>query len=93
MRDYDWLVCDTCACYIANNDATSLDYYYEEEKAAEVLATMNKSLEEANGYAVLNFDELHGFSSFRCDCCKCLAGNRHMVSFLSLQEVNNVQKL
>jgi len=77
----DWLVCDTCACYIANGDASSLDYYYDEEKALEVFRTMNKSLEETHGYAVLSSEEPYDFSNSRCDCCQCLAGNRHRVTF------------
>tara|TARA_R100000664_G_scaffold27686_1_gene38526 strand:+ start:2137 stop:2403 length:267 start_codon:yes stop_codon:yes gene_type:complete len=80
----EWKVCDTCANYIANGDATSLDYYYQEEEAAKILDTMNKNLEEAQGHAVLSSEEPYGFSNYTCDCCESQAGDRHIVKFISI---------
>ena len=62
-----WLVCELCACYIANGDATALDYWYSPEDADSTLKAMNGALERADGYAVLCGE--YGITRTECDCC------------------------
>jgi hypothetical protein len=68
------LVCDSCACAIANDDYSGMDDA-EESSVRAGLARLNQ-----RGYAVLG-DE-YGFTWRACECCGGLAGNRHTVALL-----------
>lgn len=69
------LICDDCACVIANGDYSGVDPADESRVRAGV-ACLNQ-----RGYAVMT-DEEYGFSWRPCACCGALAGNRSIAALL-----------
>jgi hypothetical protein len=74
LIDDDLLICDDCACVIANGDYSGVDPADETRVRAGV-SELNQ-----RGYPVVN-DE-YGFSWRPCECCGGLAGNRSHAAIL-----------
>jgi hypothetical protein len=79
ILDDDFMVCADCIQAIANDDYSSLDYYYNEQEAADRMAAIKAGMEASGGYiATGNSDFDAEFSRRPCDCCgSSLAGSRH----------------
>jgi len=78
---YDCEVCDDCACAIANDDYTGLDYYLSEPASTRRMEHIKACIADMGGYPVIG--DATGFSSSRCDCCGAMAGDLHECSVLS----------
>jgi hypothetical protein len=67
------LCCGICTSIIANDDATSLDYYYDSAKAERMERDIRASIHEIQssvpgGYLVVG-DCMQGFSWSDCEIC------------------------
>lgn len=85
--DDEYQVCPDCACWLANGDATGLDYHLAPDEAEAQLATMQKAEAQlaAEGIDIVSgdADKDEGFSSRPCHHCGGLPGSR--VNFALLQ--------
>ena len=77
-----FMVCGDCLVIIANDDASGLDYYLDEDAAAEREAEIRQAItgiqSDGSYIAAGNGDQDDEFSSLPCACCKTnLAGTRH----------------
>jgi hypothetical protein len=82
--DERFMVCTDCISIIANDDASSFDYYYG-DKADEREAEVRKAINETEGHIVPGDSENdQEFSWNPCDCCGSnLAGSRFQCAILS----------
>lgn len=76
------MVCDDCLMIIANDDATGLDHFLDEESAAarerEVRESIYAAQRDGNTLVVGDSEHDEAFSTSSCDCCHThLAGARH----------------
>ena len=82
VHDDRYMVCQDCLMMLANDDASGLDYDYDEKEAVRRLKAINDGVQEAAGegcYIVCGDSEQdEEFSTSPCDCCgDRLAGSRH----------------
>ncbi len=68
------LVCVDCSQWLANGDASPLDFHYGEDEARARLADIQEGeralVESSGGHIVLgDSDEDEEFSTRACDCC------------------------
>ncbi|SDK68941.1 hypothetical protein [Billgrantia gudaonensis] len=80
--DDHFMVCADCLMIIANDDATGLDHFLDEESAAarerEVRLSIAAAQRDESYIAVGDSERDEEFSTASCDCCKTtLAGSRH----------------
>jgi len=76
------MVCDDCLMIIANDDATGLDHFLDEESAAarerEVRHSIAAAQRDGNTLVVGDNEQDEDLSTASCDCCNTtLAGSRH----------------
>ena len=76
------MVCDDCLMIIANDDATGLDHFLDEESAAarerEVRHSIAAAQRDGNTLVVGDSEQDEDLSTASCDCCNTiLAGSRH----------------
>lgn len=82
------LVCVDCCQWLANADASSLDFHYDESEARERLAEIQGGerdiIETTGGHIVCgNIEDDEEFSRRACDCCGSrLHGSRHAFTIL-----------
>ncbi|MBF7052256.1 hypothetical protein IOC61_02865 [Halomonas sp. KAO] len=82
------MVCADCLMIIANDDATGLDYFLDEENAAVRERNVRDSIaavQRDGDYLVAGDSEQDEvFSTSPCDCCNStLAGSRHHCVLMS----------
>ena len=64
-----WQVCSDCRIFIAYDDASSLDYWFNQETSERILETMKSNLENQSGYAVVLDVLPEDYHNVDCDCC------------------------
>ncbi|MFN2332480.1 MAG: hypothetical protein ABR580_11615 [Halomonas sp.] len=80
--DDHFMVCADCLMIIANDDATGLDHFLDEESAAarerELRHSIAAAQRDGNYLVVGDSEQDEEFSTSSCDCCNTsLAGSRH----------------
>ena len=80
--DDAFMVCGDCLMIIANNDASGLDYFLDEDAANKRDEEIRKAISDIQSdgsYLVAGDDDQNDeFSSRACDCCGTrLAGERY----------------
>ena len=75
----EYSVCEDCFFAIANDDYTSLDYYYTPEEAEERIQAIQRGLRDL-GPHLYPGDKEHWFGRTPCECCGIpLHGCRYLV--------------
>jgi len=64
-----WQVCNICRVYISNDDASSLDYFYDQKTSDRIFETMKHNLETEPGYAIVTTRLDEDYHRKPCQCC------------------------